>query len=185
MRKVIVKFGLIAGAMLSVVMLVSLAFQDRIGFDKAAWVGYTSMVVAFLMVYFGIRAYRDEVGGGQISFGRAFAVGGLIVLVASLCYVATWEFIYFRLHPDFMEKYAAYALEQARSRGASESELAAQAKQMADFSVKYRNPFYNAAVTLLEPLPVGLIITLVSAGLLSRRRERRGSGAAPAAAALG
>lgn len=185
MRNVILKFGLIAGAMLSVAMLVSLQFQDRIGFDKSAWVGYTSMVVAFLMVYFGVRAYRDDVGGGRISFGRAFAVGGLIVLVASLCYVATWEFIYFRLSPDFMDKYAAYAMEQARARGASDTELAAQAKQMAEFSVKYHNIFFNAAVTLLEPLPVGLIITLVSAGLLSRRRDRQSASPARATAAPG
>lgn len=185
MRKIVLRFGLIAGAMLSVVMVVALQFHDAIGFDKALWVGYTSMVVAFLMVYFGIRSYRDEVGGGQISFGRAFAVGGMIVLLASLCYVATWEVIYFGTHSDYIEKYAAHAIEQARAGGASEAELAAQAQQMADFSVKYHNPFFNVAVTLLEPLPVGLIITLVSAGLLSRRRNRQGAGSAQATAALG
>jgi hypothetical protein len=40
----------------------------------------------------------------------------------------------------------------------------------------YRNPAYNAAMTLLEPLPVGLVIALVSAGVLSRKRRPTGGG---------
>jgi hypothetical protein len=35
----------------------------------------------------------------------------------------------------------------------------------------YKNPLYNAAFTFMEPLPVGLIVALVSAGVLSRRRK--------------
>ena len=53
------------------------------------FIGYTGMVLAFLMVYFGVRSYRDNVAGGQIGFGRAFVVGLAITFVASACYVAT------------------------------------------------------------------------------------------------
>jgi hypothetical protein len=104
MKKTVLTFGLISGAILSVTMLVTLPFQDAIGFDRGAIIGYTSMVVAFLLIYFGVRSYRDNVTGGSVSFGRAFAVGALIATVASVCYVATWEVIYFKLAPDFMAK---------------------------------------------------------------------------------
>ena len=89
MRKIVLTFGLIAGAVLSVMMLLTLPFMDRIGFDKGEIIGYTTMVLAFLMVYFGIRSYRDNVAGGSIGFGRAFLVGLLITFVASACYIAT------------------------------------------------------------------------------------------------
>ncbi len=37
-------------------------------------------------------------------------------------------------------------------------------KQMADFKTMYANPFYNVAMTFIEPFPVGLLMTwLVSA----------------------
>jgi hypothetical protein len=64
------------------------------------------MVLAFLSVFFGIRAYREKTGG-TITFGKAFQVGILITLVSCLMYVATWEIIYWNFIPDYADKYAA------------------------------------------------------------------------------
>jgi hypothetical protein len=173
MRKIVLTFGLIAGAILSVMMLITLPFQEKIGFDNGAVVGYTSMVLAFLMVYFGVRSYRDNFAGGSVTFGRAFAGGLMITILASVCYVATWEFIYYRLAPDFGDKYAAYTIDKAKKSGATDAQIAAQTKQMAEFKEMYKNPFVNIALTFLEPLPVGLVMTLVAAGVLSRKRRSR------------
>ena len=175
MRRVVLTFGLIAGGILAASMLLALPFRDQIGLDRAVVVGYTTMVLAFLMIYFGVRSYRDNVAGGSVSFGRAFAVGGLITLVATACYVVTWEFVYFKVTPDYGQAYAAQAIEKARQSGASEAELAATQKQMEEFQAMYDKPLYNAAITFLEPLPVGLLFTLLTAGIMSRRR-RDGAG---------
>ena len=172
MKKTVLVFGLIAGAVLSLMLWLSVPFMEDGSYDGGQMFGYASMVLAFLLVYFGVRSYRDNVLGGVISFGRAFAVGILITLVASACYVASWQVIYYNFVPDFAEDYAEHVLEQARARGASEAEIAAERARTERFAELYRNPFYNAAVTLLEPLPVGLIMTLVTAGILRRRKER-------------
>lgn len=171
MRKIVLTFGLLAGAMLSVMMLVTLPFLDQIGFDRGAIIGYTTMVLAFLMVFFGVKSYRDNVAGGTVTFGRAFKVGLMITAIASVCYVATWEVIYYKLTPDFGDKYAAYTIEKAKQSGATEAQIAAQTKQMAQFTEQYKNPLVNIAYTLLEPLPVGILFTLVTAGVLSRKRS--------------
>lgn len=170
MRRIVVIFGLLAGAVLSVMMLVSAVFKDQIGFDRGVMIGYTTMVAAFLMIWFGIRSYRDNVLAGTIRFGRAFLVGLYITVVASVCYVATWQFVYYRISPDFMEQYSAHALEKARAGGATAQELEVKARDLAKFSERYRHPLFNVGITFLEPLPVGLFIALVSAGFLSRRR---------------
>jgi hypothetical protein len=170
MRKIVLTYGLIAGTILSAMLLVTLTFQEQIGFDKGAIVGYTSMVIAFLMVFFGVRSYRDNAAGGSVTFGRAFAVGLMIAVVASVCYVATWELAYYKFIPDFGDKYAAYTIEKARKSGATDAEIAAQAKEMAEFKEMYKNPLVNIAITLLEPLPVGIVFALVTAGLLRRRK---------------
>jgi hypothetical protein len=182
MRKIVLTFGLIAGAILSAMMLLALAFKDAIGFDKGLIVGYTSMVLAFMLVYFGVRSYRDNVAGGSVSFGRALAVGALIVVVASVCYVATWELIYYVIAPDFMEKFQAYMIEQARASGATPAQVQAKIAEAQHFVQLYRNPLFNIAVTFVEPLPVGLVLTLVSAGILSRKRRREEPGLAAAVA---
>lgn len=171
MRKIVLTFGLIAGAMLSVFMLATIPFMDRIGFDKGMFIGYAGMVLAFLMVYFGVRSYRDNVAGGHIGFGRAFMVGLAITAVASTCYVATWQFIYYKVTPDFADKYIAYAVDKARKSGASDAAIAAQKREINEMMTLYKNPLANIAITFLEPLPVGLLFTLVTAGLLGRRRK--------------
>ena len=156
---------------MSGMLLVALPFQDAIGFDRGAIIGYTSMVLAFLLIYFGVRSYRDNVAGGTVRFGRAFAVGSLIAVVASICYVATWEVVYFKLAPDFTAKYQARVLDKARANGDSEEAIARKQVEMERFAELYKNPAINAAITFLEPLPVALIVALVSAGVLSRRRK--------------
>ena len=171
MKKIVLTFGLLSGAILSVMMLATLPVLDDIGFDRGAIIGYTSMVLAFLLIFFGVRSYRDNVAGGTVSFRRAFAVGGLIAVVASLCYVATWEVIYFKLEPDFVTKYQAHILEKTRADGATAAEIAKKKTELDNFAEMYKNPAINAAITFLEPLPVALIIALVSAGVLSRRKS--------------
>jgi len=150
-------------------MAVTIPFQDAIGFDNGMIVGYTTMVLAFLLIYFGVRTYRDTAGGGSVTFGRAVKVGALIALISSCCYVATWQVMYFNFMPDFSAKLSARTLEKARAAGESEAAISKTRKEMAEFAVMYQNPAINAAITFLEPLPVALIMTLVSAGLLSRR----------------
>lgn len=171
MRKIVLTFGLIAGAILSVMMLLTIPFQEQIGFDKGMVIGYTSMVLAFLMVFFGVKSYRDNVAGGSVTFRRAFLVGFLITMIASTCYVATWQVIYYKIAPDFIDKYSAYVIEQAKTSGASEIQIATQKKEMDEFFEMYKNPLVNIAFTYIEPLPVGIVFTLVSAGVLSRKKR--------------
>jgi hypothetical protein len=106
-----------------------------------------------------------------VSFGKAFQVGLLIMLVASACYVATWEIIYYKFTPDYLDKYAEYSLDKMKQSGASAEAVAAKAQEMAKFKVMYQNPLVNIAFTLLEPLPVGLLFTLIAAAVLSRKRR--------------
>jgi hypothetical protein len=171
MKRTILTFGTISGVIISVMMLVTNSFQDQIGFDRGEVLGYTSMVLAFLLIYFGVRSYRDNVAGGTISFGRALKVGALIAAVASGWYVATWQLIYYRLTPDFAQKYQAHMLDKARADGETEEQLAKRQADMVKFAQLYRNPAINVAITFLEPLPVALVMALVSAGVLSRKRK--------------
>ena len=81
MRKIVVTYGLIAGAILSAMMLATVPFMERIGFDRGAIIGYTTPVAAFLMVYF-VRIPREEAMMVE-HFGEEYAryqarVGGLV-----------------------------------------------------------------------------------------------------------
>ena len=75
MRKTVLTFGLMAGTILAAMMLLTFPFMEPIGFDGAEIIGYGTMVLAFLMVFFGVNSYRENVAGGTLTFGRAFVVG--------------------------------------------------------------------------------------------------------------
>lgn len=169
MKKTVWTFGLISGAIMAVMMWLTIPFIENFG-DNAELLGYTTMIVAFLMVYFGIRSYRDTVLAGVIGFGRAFKVGILIALLASTCYVASWQVMYHTVASDFIEKYSAQVIEKARKEGASDAAIKLQQVEMAKFAEAYKNPLVNVAMTYLEVFPVGLVMVLVGAGILSRRK---------------
>ena len=174
MKSTVLKFGLISGAVLMVIIAtaVSALRNDKVDFEHSQIVGYAAMVAAFLSVFFGIRSYREKNGGGAITFGKALKVGILIVLVACAMYVVAWEIVYFGFVPDFADKYAAYSLEQMRAKGASPEKLAEETRRMESFKVWYRNPLFNAGMTFLEVFPAGLIMALVSAAILRRKPQQ-------------
>ena len=170
MKKTVWTFGLISGAILAVVIAtMPLYLNGTMNFDHAEIVGYSVMVLAFVLVFFGIRSYRENVGGGAITFGKAFQVGILVTLIACTVYVAAWEIVYFNFLPDFADKYAALTLQKMRTRGATEAAIAKTAEEMAKFKVWYKNPLLNAGMTFMEVLPVGLLMTLASAAILRRK----------------
>jgi hypothetical protein len=178
MKKTVLTFGLIAGLMISVLMDGSLLLADKIGSGhNSMLLGYTMMVASFLLVY-GIRSYRDNTLAGQISFGRAFACGILITLITTVCYVATWEVLYFNFMPHFMDSYFAAQIHKVRSSGRDPGTIAAAVAAIKRSQALYENPFVNMAYTFIEPLPVGVVITLISAAILRRKTAAESSAAA-------
>jgi hypothetical protein len=171
MKKTVLTFGVIAGVILSAMMLVTFPLHDKISYERAMVIGYTTMILSFLFVFFGVRSYRDNVGGGVVSFGRAFKVGILIAFIASCCYVATWEVMFYTVYPDYIEKFQAQQIEKIRASGAPPAEIEKKIADNVKFAKLYKNPVVSSAITFVEPLPVGLIVALVSAAILRRRRR--------------
>jgi len=169
MRKTVLTFGVISGLISALMMLATVPFMHKISSDKGLIVGYTTIVLAGLLVFFGIRSYRDNASGGRLTFARGLAVGILISLLSNCFYVATWEVVSYKFMPDFAEKYAGQMVEHAKSSGASQQKIDETARQAADFVRNYHNPLYKISMTFLEPFPVFLVITLVSAAILRKK----------------
>jgi hypothetical protein len=169
MKKTVLTFGVISGLISAVTILATVPFMHKISEDKGLILGYTTIVLAGLIVFFGIRSYRDNVFGGKLTFARGLAVGILISLLSNCFYVGTWEVVYYKFMPDFAEKYAAQMVEHAKTTGASQQKIDETARQAENFARNYHNPLYNISMTFLEPFPVFLLITLLSAAILRKK----------------
>ena len=169
MKKIVLTFGLISGVIISVLMNGSILITSKTGSGHSMALGYTMMVASFLLVYFGIRSYRDNILSGQISFGRALTCGLLITAITCACYVVTWEIVYFTFLPHFMDSYFAAQVHHVQASGLDPATTAAKIALIQHSQQLYQNPLVNMAYTLIEPLPVGVILTLLSAALLRRK----------------
>ncbi|WP_316736174.1 DUF4199 domain-containing protein [Pedobacter aquatilis] len=168
MKKIVLVFGLISGLIVSCLMLVNMINHDK-NYESSMILGYASMLLAFSFIFVGVKSFRDKHNGGVISFGKAFRIGLFITLIASTMYVVVWMFYYYLFIPDFMDKYTAKMLLDAKQNGATAAELAKQSSEMAGYKEMYKNPFYVVLLTYSEILPLGLVISLISALVLKRK----------------
>lgn len=165
MTRIILTYGLISGlvVILGSIGAIVLHLSSR-------WLGYLIMLVALSSILVGVRQHRDRALGGLISFGAALALGLAIAVTASLVYVAVWEVYLAATHYDFMDKYAASVLAAKRAAGVTGAAYARAQAEMETMKAQYANPLYRLPMTFLEIFPVGLLIALVSAGLLRNPR---------------
>lgn len=173
MRKVSLTFGLLAGAIVSAFLVVTIALWVNTGkIIDFALVGYATMVIALSMVFFGIKSYRDNYQGGKIRYWKGFQVGLLITLIASLMYTLTWE-TYVQVSPGssqaFVDYYVKCEIDKLKGKGVSAAEIDEKVKQLDGIKEMYRNPALRFGMTLMEILPVGVIITLISAAILRKK----------------
>ncbi len=171
MTKIVLIFGLISGAIAGGLMwiLMGTVNTGSIDFDNGMIWGYATMIIALSLVFFGIKSYRDN-HGGKISFVKGLQVGILISLISAVCYAAAWELYYPRIGDEFMQKYTTYYLDKMKKEGASDAEIEKARTESEQFMEMYKNIFVRFAMSLMEILPVGVIVTLLSA-LLLRRKE--------------
>ena len=117
MKKVVLIYGLVSGAVSAALLVATIPFINSVDFRKGDILGYTSIVLTVLLVFFGVRSYRENVARTGLSFGRGFAVGILITLISCGCHVVTFQMIYFKFVPDFGNKFAACMVERAKASG--------------------------------------------------------------------
>jgi hypothetical protein len=169
MKKTVLTFGLASGAVAVAFMGATVPFIAAKELRTADLLGYSAMVASALLVFLGIRSYRQKAGSGRLTFSRGFAVGLLIAAVASACSVVAFEIVYFQLVPDFGEQFAACMVERARAGGATPEKLERVTEQAATLKRLYDRPATNAALTFATSFPVGLASSAIAAAILRRR----------------
>jgi hypothetical protein len=168
MKRIVLIYGLIAGVIVSAMMMITMPLYENgtLKLDNGEWLGYSTMVVAFSLIFFGVKSYRDNYLTGSITFVQGLKIGLLITLIASLMYAISWEITYNAIMKgDFMQQYAEHYETKMKAEGASAAELADMKQQMESLAVMYKNPLIRFGMTLMEIAPVGILISLLSAAL--------------------
>jgi len=178
MKKLIWTYGLIGGLITTAWGNVGVRLlPDGVSQDMQILAGYTSMIVAFSLIFVAIKNYRDNFADGYISFGKALRIGLLITLVASTIYVAVWLTSYYFFNPNFFEKYIAITRHEMQATGKSVTAINQKIAEMNQYKEMYRNPVFNILMTYSEILPVGVVISLIAALILKNKPKPVTAGA--------
>ena len=175
MKKIIIKYGLISGAFAAVNLLFVTLILKFYGFDSkafeySAYVGYSVIILSMVVIFFGVKAYRDAENEGTMTFTNGLLIGLGIALLSSVCYSLVWLVIYYNFLPNFMEDYATFCTNKLKQSGANALELSKNEAEMQQFKDLYKTPFGVFAITLIEPLPIGILGALVSAFILKKKQ---------------
>ena len=169
MKRNTIIYGLLAGLFVTVIMDIGMAKIYDTDSEGSMVFGYTTMLVAFSLIFVNIKAYRDK-NGGFISFGRAFRIGLSISLIASTMYVIGWMIEYYVFFPDFYDKCEIHQVAKLKAAGAPLNQIQAKAQSYEQIKQMTRNPVAHALMTYVEILPVGLLVSLIAALILKRKQ---------------
>jgi len=171
MRKIILTYGLISGTIVSALIFSTIPLwrQGIITFDNGEIAGYTTMVISLSMIFFGVRSCRDYHFKGSIGFWQSVKIGMLITLIASVMYALAWEISIPAIAPDFTERIWQNYLDKAKSESADVEAYNATVTQVEQWKEWYKNPLLRFVITMTEILPVGIVITFISAALLRKK----------------
>ena len=165
MKKNILVFGGISGFILGLFII----FVTLVHTGNAVW-GYTAQIIAFSFIYAGVKNYRDKYNEGLIGFGKAFRIGLGITLIGATIYVVAWCIDFYCFIPDFMEKYAAVLIKEARDSGITGAALDKKIAGINKMGDLYKSPLMVVLFTYAEVLPVGIVISLLTALILRRKQ---------------
>jgi len=161
--KIITRYGLYSAALLMVLGLISHAFlgtsPDNYGIGEI--VGYSSIILSLVIVYFGIRQYRNDHLQGDITFWQALKVGLLISLFPAIAF-GIYNVIYVEfIDPEFMDKYYNHQLAQMQA-SMSKQEFQVAKADMESQKDMFMNPTVQFFIMFLTVWLIGLVISTVS-----------------------
>lgn len=165
------KYGLLAGIILAVIFYIPFAlFQNqKFFFQTSEIIGYTTMILSMLFVFFGIRSYRDAELGGTISFGKAFLTGFFISLVASFVFGLFTIVLYKFIYPNFANEMMDFCKRSVIESGQSKEVIDAHLAELETNRELFTNIPFNALIMFLTVLFIGTVIALISSFILKRK----------------
>ena len=172
MKNLVLRYGLYATAItvgIPFILFFTMGGAENTDYSLGEVIGYSTIILSMVFVFFGIKKHRDENNGGAISFWEALKVGVLIAAIPSLAF-GLYNILYVEvLDPEFMDKYYQYSIEKAKiSMEAADFEI--RKAEMQSEKEMFQNPIIGAVVMFLTVFIIGFIVSLISSIVLKKEK---------------
>lgn len=168
MKSTVLKFGMYALVAAAVFFFCALFFGKDLSYGAQEVIGYSSMAVSLIFVFFGIRHFRNKENDGKVSFGKALAIGMLISVFAGLGF-AIIDFLYTTvINPDFVAEYQTAMLAEMKT-SLTPAEYETESKALIEQMQNYGSPWFMAALMFVTVILMGFVFSLISALILQKK----------------
>ena len=129
-----------------------------------SWWNYLSTPIYLILLYLGIKSFRDKSLGGYMSFGKGFKGGAAISLIFGLV-MTVLNFIYFKfINTNFTENMLLMLEEQFVKQGQTDEVIE---QIMGIYEVIFQ-PIPMTLIGFFSALIMGLIFSLIFAAILKK-----------------
>ncbi len=158
-----VKYGLISGVvgvLFNLVMYIT-GINRTGSMQMIQWLG---LIIPITCMYFAIKTYKEEIGNGWITFGKAFNQAFMVGLIGGVI-GSVYHFLYIKfIDPTFIDFQMNQQLEKMTDRGMSEEMIEQAMKQTAPFMT----PPVQLGFAILFSLFFAAVLGLLLAGLMKK-----------------
>ena len=134
-------------------------------------VGYISMILSLLVIFFGIKTYRDKELNGVINYWQGLKAGLAIDFIASLMF-GVYSYILLKfIMPEFVQEYYQFQIDKIKNSGKAQEQIASEIAHMEIYMTHhiYSTMEFQSFIMFATVFIIGLIIAIFSAAILYKR----------------
>ena len=175
MKQTALRFGLFGAASVVIFGLVNcLVLGPSASWELAEVLGYLTILVSMIFVFFGIRHYRDRFNNGELTFGKGMKVGILIVLLPAIFFGLFSVLLTEVFDPEWADRYYEYQ-KQKIVTNTSAAEVLPKLQELEKNKAQFANPLYNFFLMAATVFVIGLIVTIISSITLRKTKFKNHS----------
>ena len=173
MGKTALRYGVFGMTLMIIIMvIVFLIFRDNYNWEVQEVIGYVTIILSLVFVYFGIRHWRDNHNAGRLSFGEGLKLGTLITLFPSIAFGLFALIEVNVLDPDFNDKYYAHYVQKVRA-STPPDQLQETLQKLESEKEMFESPFMQFGIMFMTVFLIGIVITVISSLILQRSNSRQ------------
>ena len=158
--KTALNYGLITAVLLIVFGLI--LFLMDVDFESLRTIGYFSYIIIIVLMILGILAQK-KAQGGFITYGKAFTVGFLIILISAII-SSIYQYFYFTsIDPGMAEEIMDFSMANSEQRILEMNPDASQAEidQAMSYAESMSTPVWMVIWGFVSNVVIGTILSLI------------------------
>lgn len=169
MKTTVKKYGGYALILALVIFFLGLYLGKGLSFKAQEVIGYVTMAVCLIPIYFGIKHYRDYENNGAIHFKEGFIIGILIALCAAVGFAIIDYLFVSYINPEFPAQYLAYSIDNINASNLTAEQKVKDIAAAKEMMQNYGTPAFGALLMFSMVFVFGIIISIISALTLQRK----------------